>query len=387
MPETRAMAASFALADGYQARLRPFARNEIAGPEWERLFPGDPEGYAYHQAFADAGVDNFRTCLLTIEQAGEILAALPLFITDYRLDTTIQGRLKRLTDWLGRRFPRLLAVRLLCVGSPVTDSARLGIPADRRQDAALLRAMPQAIEAVAKAEGIGLIAFKDVLERDRAWLDGPLGQAGYTVLANMPVARNAIDFPSTEAYLAGFSKAARKNLRRKSRAWDQVSIEEIAGVPADLPALHRLYLNCYEKSELKFEQLTEDFFRNIGENLGENCRFVLYRAAGQLIGFNLLVHRDGLLIDKYLGMDYGAARPFNLYFLSWMHNLEMCLRDGFHTFQSGQGAYATKKHLRAELEMTWLYFRHRNPLLNLVFRGLGRVLAYANFDTAVADEH
>ena len=37
--------------------------------------------------------------------------------------------------------------------------------------------------------------------------------------------------------------------------------------------------------------------------------------------------------------------------------------------------------------MTWLYFRHRNPLLNLVFRGLGRVLAYANFDTAVADEH
>ena len=32
MPETRVMAASFALADDYQARLLPFARDKIAGP-------------------------------------------------------------------------------------------------------------------------------------------------------------------------------------------------------------------------------------------------------------------------------------------------------------------------------------------------------------------
>jgi len=385
MPEVRP--SPLPLRDGYSVSRRPFTRDQADDPLWERLFPADPEGYAYHLAFAEAGVADFTTFLLVIERAGEVLAALPAFITDYRLDATVQGRLKRLTDWLGRRFPKLLAVRLLCLGSPVTDSARLGVPAALRQDAQLLRALSEAVDAVASQEGIGLIAYKDVLERDREWLDGPLGQAGYTVLANMPVARNAIDFPSTEAYLAGFSKAARKDLRRKGRAWDQVSIEEVAGTPGELAAIHRLYLNCYAKSELKFEQLTEDFFRKVGEHLGENCRFVLYRAAGQLIGFNLLVHRNGLLIDKYLGMDYAAARPFNLYFLSWMHNLEMCLRDGFHTFQSGQGAYATKKHLRAELEMTWLYFRHRNPLLNLVFRGLGRVLAYGNFDTAVADEH
>ena len=77
MPEAPITPTTFALADGYLARLRPFAREESALPEWERLFPGAPEGYAYHLAFADAGVDNFRTCLLTIEQAGETLAAIP----------------------------------------------------------------------------------------------------------------------------------------------------------------------------------------------------------------------------------------------------------------------------------------------------------------------
>ncbi len=52
------------------------------------------------------------------------------------------------------------------------------------------------------------------------------------------------------------------------------------------------------------------------------CRFVLYRPEGKLIGFNLLLHKNGMLLDKYLGMDYRLSRQHNLYYLSWRHNLE-----------------------------------------------------------------
>lgn len=384
MPETM-NPLHLALSNGYVADLQPFTQERLSDPLWRTCFGDDPEGYAYHLAFAESGVANFRSALLVLKQQETTVAAIPVFTTEYRLDTTVQGRWKSLAEWVRRYFPRLLGVRLLCVGSAVTDSARLGVVGEHAGKAEIARALVEALNALAIQEKIGLIAFKDVLERDREWLGSTLKTAGYNELANMPVARNPIRFKSLDEYFAGFSASARKDFRRKWRARNRIDIEEFDGMPPDIAEIHALYMNCYEKSELKFEQLTPAFFAGVGQLTAPGCRFVLYRENGQLIGFNLLLHRAGTLIDKYIGMDYDPARRANLYFVSWLHNIEMCIRDGLHTFQSGQGAYATKKRLGAELEMTWIYFRHRNPVLNLGFRALGRILAYANFDQSVSD--
>jgi len=51
------------------------------------------------------------------------------------------------------------------------------------------------------------------------------------------------------------------------------------------------------------------------------AEYVLYFLNDRLIGFNLLIDRGDVLVDKYLGTDATLARAHNLYFVSWLHNL------------------------------------------------------------------
>jgi hypothetical protein len=350
---------------------------------WQRLLPQSLEGYNYHLAFDLGHVEGFKTGYITISTAGTVVLIAPVFITDYALDTPVQGRMKVFTSLLSKVLPYLMTLRLLCVGSPVTDSAQIGFLKDSAFDAEIIARLYEKLEEVAQMEGASVLAFKDILTSDVGRLQTHLSNHGFSSIENMPVAKNAIHFENLDAYFASLSYSTRKGLRRKLRRYSQLRIEEYDGLPPHLEEIYQLYLNCYEKSKLKFEKLTLDFFKSLAELMPNQCRFVLYFMQDKLIGFNCLLHGNGVLMDKYIGLDYSISHQVNLYSLSWLHNIHICIRDGFHTLQSGQAAYKTKLSLGASLEQTHILFKHRNRYLNPLLKFAAKVLAYGNFDTSV----
>ena len=380
----------------YTAHYSPFsaenAQTDIAA--WQTLLPNSLEAFSYHLAFAQANIKGFKTGYITIFESEKsdpekivpekIVLVAPIFVMDYALDTTVQGKLKAFTTRLRGLFPKLMNLRLLCVGSAVTDSAQIGFS---KINAEIMQTLHQKLEEVAELEHASVIAFKDVTEADLAELKAPLQNLGFSVVDNMPVAKNNINFNNLDDYLASLSYSTRKGLRRKMKSFAQLRIEEHKGMPPKMAEIYQLYLNCYEKSELKFEKLTQQFFEQLAQLMPNNCRFVLYyfseKNEEKLIGFNCLLYKDGLLMDKYIGLDYAKSHELNLYSLSWIHNIQMCIRDGFHTFQSGQAAYETKLSLGASLEQTYIVFRHRNRFINPILKLASRVLAYENFDASV----
>ena len=371
----------------YTANYSPFsADNTLADiAAWQALLPQSLEDYHYHLAFAQANIEGFKTGYITVFSDEKAVFIAPVFVMDYALDTTVQGKLKGCTTKLRSLFPKLMNLRLLCVGSAVTDSAQIGF--NSQLNAEIIQTLNNKLEEVAKLEKASVIAFKDVTEADLAQLKLPLQGLGFSVVDNMPVAKNSINFNSLDDYLASLSYSSRKGLRRKMKSFSQLSIEEHDGMPPQVDDIVQLYLNCYEKSELKFEKLNQYFFENLANFLPNNCRFVLYyfgeKNEEKLIGFNCLLHGNGILMDKYIGLDYAKSLEVNLYSLSWLHNISMCIRDGFHTFQSGQAAYETKLSLGATLAQTYIVFKHRNRLINPFLKLASRVLAYGNFDAAL----
>ena len=366
----------------YTANYSPFsADNTLADiAAWQALLPQSLEAYPYHLAFALANIEGFKTGYVTVFSEEIAVLIAPIFVMDYALDTTVQGKLKAVTTKIRGLFPKLMTLRLLCVGSAVTDSAQIGFG---NINAEILQTLHQKLEEVAKLEKASVIAFKDMTEADLAHLKSPLQGLGFSVVDNMPVAKNKINFNSLDDYLASVSYSTRKGLRRKMKSFSQLRIEEYNGVPPQIDEIFQLYLNCFDKSELKFEKLTSNFFENLAKFMPNNCRFVLYYFGEKLIGFNCLLHGNGMLMDKYIGLDYAKSLELNLYSLSWLHNISMCIRDGFHTFQSGQAAYETKLSLGATLEQTYIVFKHRNPFINPFLKLASRVLAYGNFDASV----
>jgi hypothetical protein len=95
--------------------------------EWNALFPDELEDWSYYHAVEYSGLADFSWLYFGVRDADGLLrAAVPAFVTDYRLDTTLSGALKRLADRLTRHFPRLLRQKMLSLGSPVSEVCHLG---------------------------------------------------------------------------------------------------------------------------------------------------------------------------------------------------------------------------------------------------------------------
>lgn len=365
---------------------RSFSAAKYEETLWDRLLDNDAESYRYHLAFEISKVEGFKTGYIAVKRGGVVVCIAPYFVTDYRLDTTVQGSLKSFLNKVSQYLPNLLSLRLVCVGSPVTDSCKIGLSKDYPFDPEMLQTLCKELDEVAKREHASVVAFKDIIENDAKAFSKPLNQYGFGQVANMPVANNLIQFSNLDEYLNSLSYGMRKNLRRKMKSRKYVRVEEHTALPPNIEAIYQLYLQTYEQSDLKFEKLTLDFFESVTGLMPNNCRFVLYYVENQLIAFNFLLHRDGVLLDKYIGMEQGLAKEYNIYFLSWLHNIEMCIRNGFHTYQSGHAAYETKIRLGAKLDQTYIFFKHCNPLLNKPLKLISRVLAYANFDNSLKNK-
>ena len=356
--------------------------------DWDSCFPGDPEGWAYYRALEESGLAAFSWFYFAAREHSRVVAVVPAFITDYSLDTTIQGRWKNVLQLLRRRLGRRLTLRLLCLGSPLTDKCHLGFapdlpPARRGEVVGLLLA---SVDACAAAHGVGLVAAKDIADADfESGAGAAFAAAGFARQPSLPNAILALPNGGEDEYFKSLSHAARRDVRRKLKSRDLVRIERRHGREAlDLvPEIVRLYEGQRERSRVhfnQFEKLTPAYFRNVLTEQGKAAVVFLYLHQERLLAFNLCYHTDRLFIDKFIGFKPPLARALNLYVVSWMTNVRYCIARGIPFLQTGQTVYAMKLHLGSELRPNWMLFRHRNPILNVALRLAGPMLAADRYD-------
>ena len=352
--------------------------------EWDRCFSGEGESWDYYRACEESDIPDFDWHYFAVVEDGRLLAAVAAFRTCYRLDTTAQGTLKTITDRLARLAPRLMALELLCLGSPVTESCRVGfapdVPDRRRED--LLRMLIWAFEEEAARLGIGLLGIKDAREDDE-WLWRRC-LAGYGRMPGQPGAElDLAGFADLDEYLGSLSKATRKDMRRKLRAEHAIRIEYRRDIDDVLAQVGALYEATATRGDLRFECLPPAYFANVLRQMRGRAWCVLYWLDADLVAFNLLLDGPGRVIDKFIGMRYDVARKYNLYFLSWMANVRHCIARRIPVYQSGQGLYAPKVRLGSRLLPQWQYFRHRNRLINAVLRLVCRFVRLDRSDPAI----
>lgn len=345
---------------------------DVGREAWDACFPGALEGFDYLAAVEAAGLSGFDWRYAVAEEGGRIIAAAPGFFTDYSLDTTLTDLGRRLVAATRKIAPRAFTVRMACLGSPCTEDVGLGfaaeVPAGDRPE--LLEALLRGFETEAAEAGCWLLAVKDAPEADRSLWAGATQRVGYQPTSGMPTAILPIDFADLDAYLARLSPATRKDMRRKLGALERLRIEVVYDLKGLEPRILELYRQTRERSDLQFEDLTVAYFTGVLQRMGDRALCVLYWAADELIGFNLLLQDGTRLLDKFFCMESARGPAFNLYFVSWFTNVRLCLERGLKTYQSGQAAYENKLRLGSRLLGADMYFRHRRPLVN-------RMLAWA----------
>lgn len=199
---------------------------------------------------------------------------------------------------------------------------------------------------------------------------------GFVLVEGQALAWVPIDFDDLDGYLARLSKGARKDIRRKLRVRERIEIEAVPTGDgrfrdaATLARFHALYAGVFAQSEIHFDQLSEDFFRAIFQDGSSGGVVFVYRVDGEMIGWNLCYRHGGALVDKYVGFAYPQARDFNLYAVSWMHNLQYARDHGLDRYVAGWTDPEIKAHLGARMTFTRHAVRPRNPLARAALRRL-----------------
>ena len=315
-------------------------------------------------------------------EVGQVGGA-PLFIARLDLLTTADDELKARAARLPgfARWSRWMRVRTAFVGTTSTEYAPLpsGVPpsslADalragpcRRHKLTIVKDLPQQSPLLPEADNRAADALAQALSA-----------CGFVSLEGQALAYVPIDFADADAYLARLSSSGRKNLRRKLRSRAELRIERIptgdafAG-DATVDAYYALYEAVFAQSDIHFDKLGRDFFAALLRDRDDGGVVFEYRRVsdGLLLGWNLCFEYGGKLVDKYIGLAYPQAREANLYFVSWMVNLEYALERGLSHYIAGW----TDPEVKARLGASFTFTRHlvyvRNPLLRALARRFAR---------------
>jgi len=229
-----------------------------------------------------------------------------------------------------------------------------------------------------------MIAVKDAsTAQDALWTQAALAHR-LRRQPGLPTALLDVGFADIDGYLRTLGAGTRRDMRRKLRAGAALRVEwrrDIAGIDAEVM---RLYRSTMEKSELNFEELTPAYFSGVLRELGDRASCITYWLGERLVAFNLVLHDSQRLLDKFLGMDYAVAREYNLYFYTWFENVRYCIAHALPLYQSGQGLHREKLRLGSRLAANWLWYRHRNRLLDFIFASGERLFRLDRQDPELA---
>lgn len=308
---------------------------------------------------------------------------LPAFSAPLDLLTTADDAFRRRVRSLPgfTRWSRLLRVSTGFVGTTVTEYVPL--PFSGLSPAALAQAVRGG-----PGQRFALAVVKDIphrspllAEADNAYaqaLADACAERGFLLLEGQALAYVTIDFDSIDAYLARLSASRRQNLRRKLRSCAGLAVRRVptgAAFEDDavVDAYQALYEQVYAQSEVHFDRLTRAFLAALlrdGDSGG--IAFEYRRASTQeLLGWNLCYVHERRLVDKYIGLAYPAAREVNLYFVSWLKNIEYAIEHGLTHYVAGWTDPEVKRSLGARFTFT----RHAVYVRQPVLRALARRIA------------
>ncbi|MDQ6809963.1 MAG: GNAT family N-acetyltransferase [Verrucomicrobiota bacterium] len=357
---------------------RAYLQNSDA---WRQAFRGKVKDHRFYEIIEETLACDFEHRYLMIEDhSGKVRAVQPLFFVQQNIAEGVPGKIRSAIALVRRAFPRFLTMRVLMVGCAAGEG-HLGacLPDDEEWVAEALHA---SLKIYARRCKASLVVLKDFPARYRDTLRS-FSNNGYTRVASMPMTRLLLPYADFDGYLNSLGKSTRKDLRRKFRKTEKaapIELEVVKDVTPYVEEVYPLYTQVHERSQLKFERLTKDYFCSLGQQMPERTRFFIWRQLGKVVAFSLCMVNAGTIYDDYLGLDYSVALDLHLYFYTLRDIIKWSLEQGLDCYCSSPLNYHPKLHLGCDLMPLDLYVMHTAAFVNPIFRRAVKFLGPTRHD-------
>jgi Acetyltransferase (GNAT) domain len=356
-------------------------REIINSGVWKEALENKCKDHRYYEIVEETlegGLDYHY--LLLEDHSRNPRAIQPVFFVRQNLVEGVPGKIRSIVNRVRRIFPRFLTMRVLMVGCSA-GTGDLGA-CDEKDEPWVANALQATLRMYARRNKASLVVFKDFPANYRSALETLLSKA-YARIPSMPMTRLPLPYTNWDEYFSTLSKATRKDLRRKFRKTERapkIEMEVVNDVAPLVGEIHSLYLAVHERSPLKFETLTKNYFRAVAQRMPERARFFIWRQNGKIVAFNFCLVCGDAIYDECIGLDYSVALDLHLYFYTLRDIISWALQQGLKYYYSNPLNYEPKLHLDCELVPLDLYVMHTNPLLNPIFRRIIKYLGPTRHD-------
>lgn len=183
---------------------------------------------------------------------------------------------------------------------------------------------------------------------------------------------------SFDDYLGMLSSKYRSRIRKIIKEIDEAGLicEELTVTEENDKTLHSLYMQVERQSKTRLATLPEGYFHALATHLKDNFCCYGIRNAEEIIGFISVIKDGEVAIAYYVGFDYEANDKHPLYF-----RLLQLVIDAAITFECkkvafGRSALEPKANLGAKPVDTFVWARHRVPVINYFVRKLFRNIPF-----------
>jgi hypothetical protein len=360
-----------------QGAVKVVTRAELEScPAWKDAFQNKCKDYRYYEIVEETLKGDFEHRYLLIQdESGNARAIQPVFFVRQDLVEGVPGKIGSVVSLVRKIFPRFLTMRVLMVGC-AAGTGDLGA-CDANDEARVAKALQASLRTYARQNKASLVVLKDFPAAYRSALE-TFRSNGYARIASMPMTRlPLLHYQNWDEYFSTLSKATRKDLRRKFRKADRaprIEMEIVRDIASFVDEIYPLYLAVHQRSPLKFETLTKDYFRAVAQRMPERTRFFLWRQNSKVVAFSLCLVFADKIYDECIGLDYSVALDLHLYFYTLRDIISWALQQGLKYYYSNPLNYEPKLHLDCELVPLDLYVLHTSSLVNPVFRHLIKYL-------------
>jgi Acetyltransferase (GNAT) domain len=335
---------------------------------WKRALQNKCQDYRYYEIVDETLEGGFDYRYLLLEDHSKNPRAIqPVFFVRQNLVEGVPGKIRSIVDAIRKVFPRFLTMRVLMVGCSA-GTGDLGA-CDEKDETWVANVLQASLSTYARQNKASLIVLKDFPATYRSKLERfPLN--GYTRIPSMPMTRLPLHYHNWDEYFRTLSKATRKDLRRKFRKAERapkIEMQLVSDITPLLDEIYPLYLAVHERSPLKFETLTKNYFRAIAQRMPERARFFVWRQSDKIVAFSFCLVCGDVIYDECIGLDYSVALDLHLYFYTLRDVISWALEQGLKYYYSNPLNYEPKLHLDCELVPLDLYIMHTNSVLNPIF--------------------
>jgi hypothetical protein len=337
---------------------------------WTSTFTDQRKDYRYYEILDDTLQGNFEYRYFAIvDSNGQVRAVQPFFLLDQDILEGLDAERIRWIAWIRRFYPRFLKLRTLMVGCSAGEAhlaATETLPAD-----IVAETLSNGIVRQARSLNAKLIVLKEFPSRYRKLLRCFV-QCGFARAPSMPMTMLDIRYDSFDAYMVkALKSSSRKKLRKNLEATAGVSDIRMSvtdDAASFVDEVYPLYLQVFERSRMRFEKLTKDFFRQIGQRMNDKVRFFAWRRGNVLVAFSLCMVQGDSLYAEYVGFDYAVALDLHLYHYVVRDMINWGISNGYKWFRSSGLNYDPKLHMRHRLDPIDLYVRHTSILANAILK-------------------